>query len=108
MTERCGWISASSGESLPLRDELGDERVVVGQLLDLLVADQIGARVADVAERDDAVLDERDGDRRAHAGGVRILCGAVEDLPVRLLDERDDPLLAAAVDALAERGRRHA
>ena len=29
ITERCGWCSASSGESLPRAHELGDERVVV-------------------------------------------------------------------------------
>ena len=52
ITERCGCDSASSGESLPLRTSSADERVVVGQLLELAVADAVGARVADVAERD--------------------------------------------------------
>ena len=37
----------------------------------LRVADQVRARVADVPERDVLVLDERDGDRRAHARRVR-------------------------------------
>ena len=83
-------------------DQLGDERVVVGQLVDLVVADQVGARVADVADRDDAVLEERDGDRRAHARGVRVLASTLVDLAVRLLDQRDDSCLAAAVDGLAE------
>ena len=67
ITERCGWTSASSGESSPAADELGDERVVVGQLLELAVADAVGARVADMADRDAVVLDERGGHRRAHA-----------------------------------------
>ena len=31
-------------------DQLGDERMVVGQLLEPVVAQQVGARVADVAE----------------------------------------------------------
>ena len=47
------------GGQLAAPDELGDERVVVGQLLEVVVAQQVGARVADVAERDAAVvLDE--------------------------------------------------
>ena len=73
MTERCGWISASSGESLPLRTSSATSEWSSVSCSTFVVADQVGARVADVAERDDAVLDERDGDRRAHAGGVRIL-----------------------------------
>ena len=40
------------GRQLAAADELGDERVVVGQLLELAAAQQVGARVADVAERD--------------------------------------------------------
>ena len=60
-----------------------------------------------MSDRDDAVLEERDRDRRAHAGRVRVLARPVVDLAVRLLDERDDPRLAAAVDRLAERSRRH-
>ena len=61
------------GRQLAAADELGDERVVVRDLLELAVADEVGARVADVADRDDAVLDERERHRRAHArdGAVR-------------------------------------
>ncbi len=60
------------GRQLAAPDELRDERVVVRQLLEVVVAQQVGARVADVAERDGAVvLDERDGHRRPHAGGRR-------------------------------------
>ena len=40
------------GRELAAADELGDERVVVGQLLELAAADAVGARVADVADRD--------------------------------------------------------
>ena len=39
------------GRELAAAHELGDERVVVGQLLELAVAQQVGARVADVADR---------------------------------------------------------
>ena len=52
ITERCGCTSASLGRQLAAPHELGDERVVVGQLLELVVAQQVGARVADVAEGD--------------------------------------------------------
>ena len=34
----------------PAADELGDERVVVGQLLERAVADAVGAGVADMAD----------------------------------------------------------
>ena len=37
---------------LAAADELGDERVVLGQLLELAVADEVRARVADVADPD--------------------------------------------------------
>ena len=47
---------ASSGESLPLRSELVDERVVVGELLELAAAQTVRARVADVADRDRAAV----------------------------------------------------
>ena len=47
--------------------ELGDERVVVGQLLELLVAQPVGARVADMPDRDLPVgLEDRNRHRRAH------------------------------------------
>ena len=54
--------------------ELADQRVVVGELLQRAVAQQVGARVADVAEGDAPVVDQRGGHRRAHAGGVAGRC----------------------------------
>ena len=45
---------------LAAADELGDERVVVGELLERPVANQVRPRVADVADRDAVVLDERE------------------------------------------------
>ena len=94
------------GRKSPGPHELGDEGVNLGQLIDLAVANQVGARVADVADRDDAVLEQRDGDRRAHPGSVGVLARPFVDLAVRLLDQRDDASLAAAVDGLAEGGCR--
>ena len=59
MIERCGWTSASSGVSLPGAHHLVDERVVVGQALELAVAQPVGAAVADVRDRDLAVAHRR-------------------------------------------------
>ena len=50
--------------------ELAHQRVVVGELLQHAVAQQVGARVADVPEGDAPVVHQRGGDRGAHAGGV--------------------------------------
>ena len=84
------------GRELAAAHELGDERVVVGQLLELLVAQPVGARVADMADRDLPVgLEHRDGHRRAHPRGCRVGRGALVDAQVRGLDQRDDALLAA-------------
>ena len=55
ITERCGWTCGLLGGELAAPHELGDERVVVGQLLELAVAQPVGARVADVPDRDRAV-----------------------------------------------------
>ena len=49
-----------------LAAELLDQRVVLGQPLELAVAEEVGAAVADVAERDLVVADHRRGQRRAH------------------------------------------
>ena len=72
--------------------QLVDERVILRQLLHLLAAHEVGARVADVPDRDGHPLDERDRHRRSHARGGGVGRGAVVDEAVRLLDERVDPL----------------
>ncbi len=73
--------------------ELADERVVVRELLQRAVAQQVGPRVADVAEGDAPVVDERGGHRRAHAGGVRVVARAVVDAAVGLADGAGQRLL---------------
>ena len=79
---------------LAAADELRDERVVVGQLLELAAADAVGARVADVADRDRRVVEAS-----ATVTVVpmpepgRVLAGALVDAAVRLLDQRGDALL---------------
>ena len=72
--------------------ELGDERVVVGQLLELVVAQHVGARVADVAEGDACRPARRARPSSSCpcptvAGVVR---RALVDAAVRLLDQLDD------------------
>ena len=52
MIERCGCTAASSAVSRPSRDELLDEAVVVGDLPELAVVQEVGARVADVADEE--------------------------------------------------------
>ena len=93
------------GGELAAALELGRERVVVGELLDLPVADAVGARVADVADRDEVVLDERDRDRGAHPRGGHILQRLLPDAAVRLADQRLDVLRAGGgLDVLPQRG----
>ncbi len=88
--------------------ELVDERVVVGELLDPAVADAVRARVADVADDDALALDERDGHRRSHARRRRVDARALVHAAVRLLDERRDPRGAgepAGIGVLERGGR---
>src|SRR5581483_6931373 len=72
-----------------------------------------GARVADMADDDALVLDERDGHRRSHTGGRGVGARPLVDAAVCLLDERCDALgpgEAARIGVLERRGselRRH-
>ena len=60
-----------------------------------------------MADRDRAVLDEGDGDRRAHARAGGVLGRRPVHAPVRLLDQLRHLLLAASgASALLERGGR--
>ena len=96
------------GRELPVSHELGDERVIVGQLRELAAPYEIRARVAHVADRHLAVVDERDGHRRSHPGRLVVLARALVDPAVRLLDELDDALFGrqrARRRLLARRGR---
>ena len=84
MIERCGWFSAASGVSWPAALELGDQRVVVGQLLELAVAQPVGAAVADVGEADGVVVDHRRGQGGAHPAPRLVALRELVDLPVGL------------------------
>ena len=71
-----------------------DEGVVLGDLDGLLLAQQIGARVADVGEGELALGAQQRGDRGAQAPQLRLVPCAAQDLLVRLehalLEGRDD------------------
>jgi hypothetical protein len=51
----------------PLLDQLGDQRVVGGDLAELAVAQQVAARVADVDQPQPLAGEQHRGERRAHA-----------------------------------------
>ncbi len=74
-------------------DQLADERVVLGQLLELVVADEVRARIADVADVGDLTVDQRDRHRRAHAGSGLVGALALVDAAVRVLDQLHDSLV---------------
>ena len=82
--------------------------MVLRQLLEPVVADEVGARVADVADPDDLAVDQRHGHRRPHARGGLVRAGPLVDAPVRVLDQRHDVRLvigAVPVGVLQRAGR---
>ena len=90
-------------------DEIGDERVVVGELLEAPVAEEVGAGVADVADDDARARDERGRDRRPHARRVRVARRPRVDATVRLLDDGAQARLGVErvrLVEVAERARR--
>ena len=58
------------GRELAAVDLLLQQRMVVRQLLELLAAQPVAARVADVADRHAVAVEHRRDDRRAHAGAL--------------------------------------
>ena len=60
-------------------DELADERVVAREPRQLAAAPQVGARVADVGDRDVRLADVGGRAGRAHAGGLLVAARAVVD-----------------------------
>ena len=81
--------------------ELADQRVVAREPRELAVAPQVGARVADVGDRDLGLADVGGRAGRAHAGGLLVGARAVVDAAVGLLD---DPHEAVGGRAVAEPG----
>jgi hypothetical protein len=77
---------------LAARHQLADQRVVLRQADQVPVAQHVGARVADMRDRDLVLADVRSRDRRPHPGGPGIGAGAVVNRPVRVLDDLDEPV----------------
>jgi hypothetical protein len=77
-------------------DELGDERVVLRQLLEGAVAEEVRTGVAHVADPDVVVLGERHGHRRPHPRDRLVARRALVHAPVRVLDEPHDELSSRA------------
>ena len=86
----------------PASHQIGDEGVVVGQLLEPPLVDPVGARVADVADEHATVLEQSGRDRRPHPGGAGVADSALVDPAVRLLDDRPDALLRLELVRLVE------
>ena len=79
-SERDGWRRACSSVSCAAVDHVLHEAVVAGELGERVVAQQVGARVADVGQHVGAVVAQRDrGQRGAHPGGVRVALGDEAD-----------------------------
>ncbi len=81
--------------------ELGDQRVVVRELLQHAVAQEVRARVADVAEHHVIAVEQRRRDRRPHARRRRIALRPLEHASVRL----EDRAAQAHLGILAGSGR---
>ena len=95
-----------------LVDELLDQRVVLGHLLHLTAADQIGAAVADLAEVDHVAALDHGRDRSPHPGQLLEPHALAVDGPVRALNGRPqglgDVLLRRGLIGLDDRLDRHA
>ena len=71
---------------LPLPREAVDDGVVLGQPPEPALAQQVGPGVADVHDLRRVVRGHHGGDRRAHAGEVRVGCGLGVHHTIRRLD----------------------
>ena len=87
---------------LPAAAHLLDERVVLGQALELAAAQAVGARVADVRDRDVVLADVRGGDRRAHPGALLAGLRHLVDARVGLEHALGEQLLGARRAGVAE------
>ena len=77
-------------------DELADERVVAREPDQVAVAQQVGARVADVRDDHVVAVEVGGGDRRPHPGEVGVVAGLAVDLGVRLADQLGQRLAGRA------------
>ena len=70
----------------------GDPRVVVRDLLKCASSEDVDPAVADAAERERAAVDQRDDDRRAHAGQVGLVFAGLVHLAVGQAHRGDQPV----------------
>ena len=96
-SERCGWSRAASGASSPAVDHELHPGVVAGELGQRTVAEQVGARVADVGHHAPVVAERDGGDRRAHPGHRRATGGDEADRLVAAGDARREGILEASL-----------
>lgn len=83
--ERALWVAVRLlGRDAPLVDEGLHEGVVAGDLGQLAVAQQVGARIADVGEAEFAAGEEDGGERGAHAVEFGFLLDLIRDGGVAL------------------------
>ncbi len=97
MIDRCGCSAACSSVSLPCRRARRRANGPCVSALQRAVAEQIRAAVADVGDRHVRVVEQRRGERRAHAGALVLGARHLVDPPVRLLHADREPLLGRAV-----------
>src|SRR5262245_3385428 len=98
------------GRDLALQDHAVDQRVVLGELGQLAVAEQVRARVAHVHEVHLLAVDERGREGRAHARDAPVALRAIEHGPVgldHLIREGSLVPLEQLLNGLQRKARRH-
>ncbi len=89
-----GVVLGLGGGELAFFDHALDEGVVIGDLVEIAVAQEVRARVTDVGEAHAVALDEGGGEGGTHARDRAIEHRALEHGAVRLLDELREGALA--------------
>ena len=100
MTERCGCCSACSSVSLPRATSSPTSEWSLVSRISSPLAQQVGARVADVGDHHLVLVDVGRGRRRAHAAQRVVGARALVDALVGLLDDVHERLGARAVGQL--------
>ena len=86
----------------PLAQQLLDQRMVLGDALELAAVEAIGAAVADMGEGDLAGADVGRGQRRPHPGAARVRFREGVDLGVGVADGRHQAPLRTVAPAVRE------
>ena len=90
-------LSRLLGGELALSHELLDQRVILRQPRELTVAEQVGAAVADMGDRQVRVVQVSRGERRTHPGPFALGGGKLVDPLICRLHRLREPLLGAPV-----------